>query len=76
MNIIPHDNIITEMSDTDKQLLYDAMYGYYLQCSLTAKTNNIAKDIFKDLAARAEATLICMKNAWGQDIITLKGESR
>ena len=59
MNIIPYDNIITEMTDTDKQLLYDAMYEYYLQCSRTAKTNNVAK---------AEATLICMRNAWGQDI--------
>lgn len=69
MNIIPNDNIITEMSDADKQLLYDAMYEYFLHNSLTAKTNNVTKDIFKNLAARAEATLICMKNTWGQDII-------
>jgi hypothetical protein len=69
MNIIPYDNIITEISDTDKQLFYDAMYGYYLQCSLTAKTNSVAKDTFKNLANRADATLICMRNAWGQDII-------
>lgn len=69
MSIPPSENMITELSDTDKQLLYDAMYGYYLHCTLTAKSNSVAKDIFMNLAKRAEATLICMRNAWGQDII-------
>ena len=69
MSIPPSENMITELSDTDKQLLYDAMYEYYLHCNRTAKSNSVAKDIFKDLTAKAEATLICMRNAWGQDII-------
>lgn len=69
MNILPGDNMITELTDANKQLLYDAMYEYYLHCSRTAKTNHVAKDIFKDLAKKAEVTLICMRNAWGQDII-------
>lgn len=69
MNILPNDNAITEMSDPDKQLLYDAMYDYFMHCKRTAKSERAVNDIFKNLAFRAESTLICMRNAWGQDII-------
>ena len=69
MNIPALDNKITDLSDNDKQLLYDAMFNYFLYADKIGKSDHVAAKEFEHIADRAMTTVIRMRDSWDKDIM-------
>ena len=60
------DNAILEIEPEEKELIWEAMMYFNFRCSAIAKTDHVAREVFKDWENMASRFLDKAYKPWGR----------